>query len=1008
MRRVVSVVKRSDMRFRHGADGLHRPMSVVAYARGDRMDAPAFPEGSPSRHGIASPPASGARRRYARQDCRGVFTSRSTVTPSATPKDLTKTSGPRTSSSVQDAQRSRDVHHTDFVLHTIAPSASSDRLPAYGRRRALMPSHRTAIGFRSACTVRNVSKSGALSDKVRYRASSAAYPAKRHTSTPSSPIFRDLTASPAPSDVMATCIPHVGTIPSDAVLPSDHLTERLSDAGRTVSRTTARVTSHLTERTRAVRERIRRHRAERSLRHIEAHSRTANRTEDPTTSRTAHQTALVRFRTTTRAFTHSRPVGWLIRAVRFLYGLWKRRMRFSYAFYAIVMSLLTAASVTFLQWSVTSEPDYADPDAVDATTKLMQSVPGQLTKFVSQMWMEQHMTWLLNFLVLGLAYLTLALLLNRFWIATAIFGAAMLVFGVANNIKVQLRNEPIIPSDLSFVSSGNSGEIMSFVPKDSQALVDGSITVLVWFVAACLVLQVLDGRRCVIPFHWWRPFRNVRTVLGNLTRVAAAGASTALLVSFVWNLGVPGAWSYEWAKDMNDTPILWNAMEDSQRNGPAMNFLRLAHAKTMEKPDDYSQETMERLAKKYAKAAQETNRSRANTLTDSTVIMILSETFSDPTRVPGISLLEDPMPNIRAIKASTTSGLMLSPGYGGGTANIEYQALTGLDLALFDDSMQSPYQELVPHQKHPFSFNQLWNERYGEEGSVAFHPYYKSMYLRDTDYKRFGFNHFYTLDSDPAINHQDKVDGNPYVSDAASYQNVLDQVNGAEHPQFIQLVTMQNHGPHSSWYLDNQFDWANISENLNEGERDVLNAYIKGVNITDQATADFLNQLDGLDKPVTVIFYGDHLPSDYTTAAADKQNALSLHETDYFIWSNQTAKANGMATDTATLDASAQYTSPNYFMELACAHMDAKASPYLAFLSAIRADLPAIERLVLGSGGFATESSTTYLDVNGNVIQQRDLSKQQKKLLHEYRLIQYDLTAGKEYLNDMEFFKVGQ
>lgn len=112
------------------------------------------------------------------------------------------------------------------------------------------------------------------------------------------------------------------------------------------------------------------------------------------------------------------------------------------------------------------------------------------------------------------------------------------------------------------------------------------------------------------------------------------------------------------------------------------------------------------------------------------MIMILSESFSDPTRVPGITLSEDPMPNIRALKNTTTSGLMLSPGYGGGTANIEYQALTGWDLALFDNSMQVPYQQLVPHQKVTETFNQLWNDRYGASGSIAFHPYYKNMYLR--------------------------------------------------------------------------------------------------------------------------------------------------------------------------------------------------------------------------------------------------------------------------------------
>ncbi len=59
---------------------------------------------------------------------------------------------------------------------------------------------------------------------------------------------------------------------------------------------------------------------------------------------------------------------------------------------------------------------------------------------------------------------------------------------------------------------------------------------------------------------------------------------------------------------------------------------------------------MEALAKKYNSAATKINSTRANNLTDNTVITILSESFSDPTRVPGITLTEDPMPDIRALK----------------------------------------------------------------------------------------------------------------------------------------------------------------------------------------------------------------------------------------------------------------------------------------------------------------------------------------------------------------------
>ncbi|MDR4222832.1 LTA synthase family protein, partial [Priestia megaterium] len=119
---------------------------------------------------------------------------------------------------------------------------------------------------------------------------------------------------------------------------------------------------------------------------------------------------------------------------------------------------------------------------VDDTTRIMQSVAGQLTKFVSQMWLEQKYIFLVNFVGLGLVYLALIFITNRFWIATIIFGTVMTTYGVANSIKVQLRNEPIIPADLTFVSGGDTGSIMSFVPETSEALVQGAIHVVIWFV----------------------------------------------------------------------------------------------------------------------------------------------------------------------------------------------------------------------------------------------------------------------------------------------------------------------------------------------------------------------------------------------------------------------------------------------------------------------------------------------------------------------------------------------
>lgn len=310
----------------------------------------------------------------------------------------------------------------------------------------------------------------------------------------------------------------------------------------------------------------------------------------------------------------------------------------------------------------------------------------------------------------------LVFVLNRFWIATAVFGIVTSVYAVANSIKLDLRNEPILPSDLSFISSGNGAEIASFIPKDSESLINGTVTMLTWLTIVCLILQFIDGRHCVIPFHWRRPFRNAKTIIGNFTRITAASISVLLLCSFTWTLSIPGEWGYEWAKSWGDSPRLWNVSIDAKINGPVINFLRLTHPKIMNKPDIYNKATMEKLSARYLKQAKKLNRSRTNDFTNNTVVMVLSETFLDPMRVPGITLTEDPMPNIRSIKNATASGLMLSPGYGGGTANIEYQTLTGLNLALFDDSLQSAYQELVPHQKNHTHLTRFGMHDMGKRG----------------------------------------------------------------------------------------------------------------------------------------------------------------------------------------------------------------------------------------------------------------------------------------------------
>lgn len=151
-----------------------------------------------------------------------------------------------------------------------------------------------------------------------------------------------------------------------------------------------------------------------------------------------------------------------------------------------------------------------------------------------------------------------------------------------------------------------------------------------------------------------------------------------------------------------------------------------------------------------------------------------------------------------------------------------------------------------------------------------------------------------------------------------------------------------------------------------------------------------------------MIFYGDHLPGIYSTAASDPKNGVNLHETDYFIWSNQASESNGTKLDAKE----SSYTSSSFFMPLAAEHMNAKVSPYLEFLDTVYEEIPAMTRPVSSTSDQTGDNNKTYLAEDGTTVSYDPMSAKAKKLLEEYKLVQYDLTAGKGYLNDTKFFDV--
>ncbi|MGR4793111.1 LTA synthase family protein [Bifidobacterium adolescentis] len=652
--------------------------------------------------------------------------------------------------------------------------------------------------------------------------------------------------------------------------------------------------------------------------------------------------------------------------------------------YGVLFVLFDAVGIAALQIGVS-----------ESATRVQLSNNMWLTGwgFVGKMFTSANFVAVLNLILWGVLYVILLMLTNRFWVATPIFLAVTFIVAVIEHFKVSIRYEAILPSDLNFLKA-DAGNLMGFMPAGAQWTILIAVVAFAAFVALFVFLNRLDARHGRLFRGSDKRSRSVNAI-ARLLLILLPGLFFTL---YSMQVSTVGSWAKGFATVMGDKPSMWDSVYDAQRNGPLVAFTRQLNPKVMVKPDDYSEETMKQVAARYEKAAKKINAKRSANMTDSTVIYVLSESFSDPSRVPGLKVNKDSMPKIREIKQNTTSGLMLSSGYGGGTANLEYMGLSGLSMANFDSSLTSPYQQLVPSEHWTPTINQMWG---ASKNSIGLHPYESSMYSRATNYKKFGFSHFYTLTGPDVISHQDKIDDSPYVSDEATYQSTLEEVRKTKSNQFLQVITMQNHMPYHDWYKHNDFKASSTTgKPLKDDEKESIETYQKGASLTDGATAGFLSELDKLDKPVTVVFYGDHLPGIYSSASADDDNSLALHQTDYFIWSNKASGTQGNKIDNA------EYSSPNFFVAQAAEHMDAKVSPYLAFLTEMHSKISAMEPPVVNNiQGWdrIPEGQNIYLNSKGEPMAEDDFDAETKQLLADYRLIQYDITTGKNYLKDTSF-----
>ena len=574
---------------------------------------------------------------------------------------------------------------------------------------------------------------------------------------------------------------------------------------------------------------------------------------------------------------------------------------------------------------------------------------------------KQSMLWLTTLLIF-LTFKALQALTNRYWLSLLVTGMSNIIWIIANIQKMNLRNEPILPSELAMIDDLDS--LLKMI--DYHLLIYSGIAIVVVIVA----IVVLEHRYRAQQLTWpWRIFWLILAV-------CAFGSSA------FWNHH--GSRMQTIMAGLDDQPHFIHQAVGAKQNGPTVQFLNNVDITVMTRPYGYSKAAMERISREYNQTARQINATRTNQLKDQTIIFNLSESFANPDRVPGVTLKANPIPKIDHIKKQTTSGIMISSGYGGGTADMEYMSLTGFAMCNFAQTLSTPYTQLVPYLKHNPTIVQSFKY------AAAIHPYSKKFYDRGTDYPKFGFKKFSYLGSKQyPIRHQKKIDRNTYMSDQTAYANTLDQLKAHHGAQFINLVTMQNHLPYNNLYNGINRFHATVGDGTDPAQ---VENYAMGIHYTDAAVDHFIKEISKLNRPITLVFYGDHLPGIYRNSM--KKDGLKLHETDYFIYSNPAAQRQGAR----KLTRSTHYVGPNDFIAMAAEQTNSRVTPYQALLTRLYHELPAYALSTQQNGTNSFNSAPEYVNQQGKVVNYNSFTKKQKKLWHDYQLVQYDITAGHHYL----------
>ena len=580
----------------------------------------------------------------------------------------------------------------------------------------------------------------------------------------------------------------------------------------------------------------------------------------------------------------------------------------------------------------------------------------------------------MTYIGFGINYLLVLLLMalvfavsGSFRLSVLIVNPLLYVLALISHYLVLYRGTPLLPADV--VTIGVADTILneySYLP-DYQ-IVTATLV---------LVFLIVVGARLETPH-----FPKLARVLSRV----GCGAAVAVFLAVFYGTSA--------FADAGLAPDFWNQARGYRNYGVVYGFFGNTKYLYISAPDDYDADEIESFVGHIEDAEEST--------VQPDIICIMNESLSDLSVLGDLQINEPCLPFISSLQENTVRGNLYVPVIGAGTANTEFEFLTGHSMA-FLPSGSSAYM-LYVKDKQPSLAWLLAAQGYTVR---AQHPYYARGWNRPTVYPLLGLSPFKTLetlfDMTPFTAYQQSGDLatleatmeelypgenvliRQYVSDAYNYKRLIEdyEQRDTEKPYFMFNVTMQNHG---GYRLDadnfGQNNWLTDTDEFPQTDR-----YLSLMKYSDDAFKDLIAYFETVDHPVLICLFGDHQPAIEQAFSEEmlgaSVNDLSLeqqqtrHITPFVIWANYDIEEKQV-----------DMLSSNYLSSLLLQTAGVRMSDYDSYLLRLSETLPVVD-------------TVGYIDRDGNYYTWSDDSPY-TELLSEYRRVQYnclfDIENRKEQL----------